>query len=129
MGAAGWHWCLLWVWRHLHLPNGAKRSPDGAWISKTRWNRLSEEEKDTITYIVPDFVIELRSKTDRIVKIKEKMQEYLDSGVRLGCLLDLIRNRALIYRPGQAPQQIDNPTILNGEDVLPGFTFDFRDIF
>src|SRR5438067_9053377 len=82
--------------------------PDGAWISKTGWNRLSEEEKDSITYIVPEFVIELRSKTDRIVKIKEKMQEYLDSGVRLGWLLDLIRNRALIYRPGQAPQQIDN---------------------
>ena len=110
------------------LPNGAKRSPDGAWISKARWNRLSEEEKDSLTHIVPDFVIELRSKSDRPAKIKEKMDEYMDSGVRLGWLLDPIRNCAQVYRPGQPPEQIDNPTVLDGERVLPGFTFDFREI-
>ena len=110
------------------LPNGAKRSPDGAWISKARWNRLSEEEKDSLTRIVPDFVIELRSKSDRLAKIKEKMDEYMDSGVRLGWLLDPIRNCAQVYRPGQPPEQVDNPTVLDGERVLPGFTFDFREI-
>ena len=73
-------------------------------------------------------MIELRSKSDRLAKVEEKMQEYIDNGVRLGWLLDPIRSRAVIYRPGQPPEQIDTPTILNGDPVLPGFEFDFREI-
>lgn len=110
------------------LPNGAKRSPDGAWISKSRWNRLSEEEKDSCTNISPDFVIELRSTSNRITKLKEKMEEYIANGVRLGWLLDPHDNCAYIYRPGKPPERIDNPAIISGGPILPGFKFDFREI-
>ena len=56
------------------LPNGAKRGPDAAWISKKRWNRLTEEEQESFSNLVPDFIIELRSKSDRLARLKEKME-------------------------------------------------------
>jgi Uma2 family endonuclease len=76
----------------------------------------------------PDFVIELRSYTDRLSYLEAKMEEYIANGARLGWLLDPIENRATIYRPGQSPQRIDNPDIIKGDPVLPGFNFDFREI-
>ena len=54
------------------LPNGAKRCPDASWIPNSRWNRFTKEEKDSLTRICPDFVVELRSKSDRLKKLKEK---------------------------------------------------------
>jgi Uma2 family endonuclease len=110
------------------LPNGAKRAPDGSWIPKSRWDRFSEEEKNTFTAICPDFVIELRSPSDRLSDVQTKMEEYIANGSRLGWLLDPIENRATIYRPGQSPEEIDSPTIIGGDAVLPGFNFDFREI-
>jgi Uma2 family endonuclease len=110
------------------LPNGAKRAPDVSWIQKSRWDALSEEEKDRFSEICPDFVVELRSTSDRVADIEVKMEEYIANGARLGWLLDPFEKRATIYRPGQPPQRIDNPTILGGGPVLPGFNFDFREI-
>jgi len=113
------------------LPNGAKRSPDASWILKTRWEQIPDNERDyaeKFEEICPDFVLELRSISDRLPDLEEKMEEYLDCGARLGWLLDPIDNFAIIYRPGQAPERIEKPEILSGESVLPGFNFDFREI-
>jgi len=110
------------------LPNGAKRPPDGAWIPKSRWDRFAKEKKEQFTEICPDFVIELRSPSDRLADIEEKMEEYIAYGARLGWLLDPVENRATIYRPDQQPQRIDNPATVTGEAVLPGFNFDFKEI-
>ena len=110
------------------LPNGAKRSPDASWIPKSRWNRLTEEEQEEFTEICADFVIELRSISDRLRDVEEKMEEYIANGSKLGWLLDPYKNRATIYRPGQRPERIENPGILSGDPVLPGFQFDFREI-
>jgi Uma2 family endonuclease len=110
------------------LPNGAKRMPDASWILKTRWNSLTDEEQEDFSPICPDFVIEVRSPSDRIRTLTAKMQEYRDNGARLGWLLDPLDNRAWIYRPGEPVQSIDKPEILSGDPVLPGFRFDFREI-
>jgi Uma2 family endonuclease len=110
------------------LPNGSKRSPDGAWIPKSRWNQFSKEQQEQFTEICPDFVIELRSRSDRLRDLEEKMEEYIANGARLGWLLDPFDNRATIYLPGEQPQRIDSPTTLTGDPVLPGFTFDFKEI-
>lgn len=110
------------------LPNGAKRSPDAAWIPKKRWNRLTEKERKSLTRICPDFVVELRSVSDRLSKLKAKLEEYVANGAQLVWLLDPIDNRATIYRPGGPPESIDQPAIFRGDPVLPGFTFDFREI-
>jgi Uma2 family endonuclease len=110
------------------LPNGAKRSPDAAWIRKSRWNRLTKEEKHTMTAICPDFVLELRSISNRLSELQEKMEEYIANGAKLGWLIDPIDNRATIYRTGQPPQVIENPAIIIGDPILKGFQFDFREI-
>ncbi|MGL6344161.1 MAG: Uma2 family endonuclease, partial [Waterburya sp.] len=70
------------------LPNGATRSPDASWISLTRWNSLSAEQKTKFAPICPDFVVELRSPSDNLKNLQDKMQEYIDNGASLGWLID-----------------------------------------
>jgi len=110
------------------LPNGAKRGPDAAWMSRERWHRIPEEQQEKLAPICPDFVVELRSPSDRLSDVQAKMEEYIANGARLGWLLDPFDNCATIYRPGQPPERIENPTIIHGDPVLPGFNFDFREI-
>ena len=110
------------------LTNGAKRGPDAAWMRRERWDSIPEEQQEKLPVICPDFVVELRSPSDRLKDLREKMEEYMANGARLGWLLDPFENCAIIYRPDQAPERIDNPTILIGDPVLPGFKFDFREI-
>jgi Uma2 family endonuclease len=110
------------------LPNSAKRGPDAAWMSNERWNVIPDEQQEKLAPVCPDFVIELRSPSDHLSDVKEKMEEYIANGAKLGWLLDPFDNCAIIYRPGQAPERIEKPTVLNGDPVLPGFEFDFREI-
>lgn len=103
------------------LPGGGDRSPDAAWIEISRWQALTPEQRAKFPPIAPDFVIELRSCTDDLAMLQEKMQEYIDSGVRLGWLLNPQDQQVEIYRFGQ-PQEVRSlPTVLSGEAVLPGF--------
>ncbi|MEG4530923.1 Uma2 family endonuclease [Microcoleus sp. D2_18a_D3] len=111
------------------LPNGADRSPDASWVKKERWDALTPEQKDSFAPLCPaDFVVELRSRTDSLKKLQEKMQEYIDNGARLGWLIDRQNRRVEIYRPGQDVEIIENPATLSGEDVLPGFVLDLAEI-
>ncbi len=110
------------------LPNGSKRSPDASWIRNERWQALGADEKRGFSRISPDFVIELRSPSDRRADLESKMEEYIGQGVRLGWLLDTVEDRATIYRPGEEPRLVDKPGLLDGESVLPGFRFDFGEI-
>ena len=83
------------------LPNGAVRSPDLAWIRNERWDALSKKEQKVFAPICPDFVVELRSPTDRLGYVKAKMVEYLENGAQLGWLVDPIERTVYIYRPNQ----------------------------
>jgi len=103
------------------LPNGAFRSPDAAWILLDRWNQLSLEEQETFPPICPDFVIELRSKSDSLRSLQEKMQEYINNGVQLGFLLNPQGKQVEIYRQGCEKEVLNAPEKLSGETVLPGF--------
>lgn len=111
------------------LPNGGDRSPDASWIQVERWNTLTAEEKKRFPPICPDFAIELRSESDNLRSLQNKMQEYLNSGLRLGWLIDPKNRRVEIYRQGQEPEILENPSSLSGEDVLPGFVLDVQNIF
>lgn len=103
------------------LPNGAVRSPDASWIRAEKWETLSDSEKASFAPICPDFVIELRSKSDTIKGLKTKMEEYLANGVSLGWLIDRCNKTVHIYRPNQTPQILENPDVVNGDPELPGF--------
>src|SRR5262249_1137008 len=110
------------------LPDGAKRAPDAAWIAHDRWKHVPEEQQEKLAPICPDFVVELRSPSDRLADVEAKMNESIANGARLGWLLDPFENRACIYRPTQSPEYLEQPTILSGDPILPGFKFDFREI-
>ncbi|HEY9799961.1 MAG TPA: Uma2 family endonuclease [Leptolyngbyaceae cyanobacterium] len=103
------------------LPNGAKRSPDAAWIKLERWEALTPEQRQRFPPLVPDFVIELRSTTDRLANIREKMQEYIENGLRLGWLINPQDAKVEIYRLGKPVEFVQMPAMISGEDVLPGF--------
>ncbi|MGK7960496.1 Uma2 family endonuclease [Crocosphaera sp.] len=104
------------------LPNGGNRSPDVAWITKERWDSLTPRQKQKFPPICPDFIIELRSPSDRLQPLQEKMLEYLDAGLRLGWLINPQDRTVEIYRPQQPTETLSLPVSLSGEDVLPGFT-------
>ncbi len=103
------------------LPNGAKRSPDVAWISLARWEALTEAQKNSFTRICPDFVVELRSQTDRLKPLQAKLEEYIENGAQLGWLLDPLEKKVHVYRPGAPVEILDNPSEVAGEPLLPGF--------
>jgi Uma2 family endonuclease len=105
----------------FRLPNGAKRSPDAAWVKLERWEALTAEEQKKFPPLTPDFVIELRSETDSIKTLQEKMQEYVENGLRLGWLINLQQQQVEIYRLGQPVEVVKIPALLSGEEVLPGF--------
>lgn len=111
------------------LPNGAVRSPDAAWIKKERWEAIPVEQRKKFAPICPDFVVELRSETDSLKTLQEKMAEYIENGVKLGWLIDRKQGKVFIYRPGQVVAELDHPQTLNGEDILPGFVLDLREIW
>ncbi|MBW4610838.1 MAG: Uma2 family endonuclease [Hassallia sp. WJT32-NPBG1] len=110
------------------LPNGAKRSPDASWVKIERWNALTPEQRQSFAPICPDFVVELRSRTDSLKELQEKMQEYIDNGAKLGWLIDRKNKRVEIYRPLKDVEIIENPESVSGEDVLPGFVLDLTPI-
>jgi len=106
------------------LPNGAIRSPDVSWVRNSRLKKIPKEERDQFLALCPDFVMEFRSPSDRMVNLKDKMREYLENGARLGWLLDSVRKEAVIYRAGEDSEKISNPRELSGEQVLKGFVLD-----
>ena len=108
----------------FRLPNGGSRSPDAAWVTNERWESLTPEEQEKIPPICPDFVIELRSRTDSLSELQEKMQEYLNSSLRLGWLINPQAQQVEIYRANQTVEIVQLPMSLSGEDVLPGFRLD-----
>ena len=111
------------------LPNGATRSPDASWVSGERWQALTPEQKKTFANICPDFVVELRSSSDTLKSLQDKMREYIDNGAKLGWLIDPQQRRVEIYRPGKDVDVLENPTELSGEDVLPGFVLNLRRVW
>lgn len=109
------------------LPNGSDRSPDAAWIRIDRWNQLTPDQQKGFVPLCPDFLIELRSPTDRLTVLQAKMQEYLENGLRLGWLIDPKTKQVEIYRSPQLVETVLYPATLSGEDVLPDFTLRITD--
>ncbi len=111
------------------LPNTAIRSPDASWVSMEKWQSLTKAEKTSFAPICPEFVVEVRSKTDSLERVKEKMLEWIENGTLLGWLIDIANEKTLIYRADGSIEIIRGfDKILEGEDVLPGFTFDLNNL-
>lgn len=111
------------------LPNGATRSPDAAWILSDRWNALTPEQQASFAPIAPDLVVELRSSSDTLASLKEKMAEYITNGVRLGLLIDRKNRQVYIYRPDREPEILDNPESVSCEPEMPKFALKMAKIW
>jgi Uma2 family endonuclease len=132
----------LWIWTKqdgtgvgfgssggFTLPNGAVRSPDAAWIKRTKWEIIPADKRKKFAPICPEFVVELRSENDSLSTLKEKMQEYIDNGTQLAWLIDRKQRKVFIYRPNCGVEELNNPQTLTGEDILPGFVLDLSEIW
>ena len=128
---------LVGIWNHINqlgeihgpssgfdLPDGAFKQPDVAWISNESLERAPESNEEAFISLVPDFIAEVRSGTDRLKKLQTKMKEiWLANGVRLAWLIDPYEEKAYIYRPNREEEIVEGfaGKKLSGEDVLPGF--------
>jgi Uma2 family endonuclease len=113
----------------FHFPNGAYRSPDASWVRLKRWNKLTKAEQKKFSPICPDFVIELRSETDRLPPLKEKMEEYIENGAEMGLLIDPLKKQVHVYRQGRKPKVLGKPSTVSCEPTLPGFELDLTEIW
>lgn len=111
------------------LPNGAERSPDFAWIARRRWESLTEKQRKKFPPLCPDFVVEIRSSTHRLPSLKAKMREYVENGAQLGWLIDPLRRRVYVYRPGAEVGRLDQPHQVSADPFLPGCTLDLEKLW
>jgi Uma2 family endonuclease len=111
------------------LPNGADRSPDASWIQSERWESLTQEQREKFLPLCPDFVVELRSASARLKTLQDKMKEYQENGAKLGWLIDPKTKQVEVYRSDQEVEILENPTLLSGESILPGFVLDLTVIW
>jgi Uma2 family endonuclease len=112
------------------LSTGADRSPDASWMKLERWNALTSEQQQRFAPICPDFVVELRSSSDNLQPLKDKMEEYMkEPGIQLGWLIDRKHHKVYIYRPGIPEECLDNPATVSGEPVLPGFVLNMSKVW
>jgi Uma2 family endonuclease len=110
------------------LPNGGDRSPDLSWITLSRWNALTPDQRRKFPPIAPDFILELRSQTDDLKPLQDKMQEYIDNGVCLGLLLNPQDRQVEIHRPNQPIQILNQPQQIDCNPELPGFILNLTGI-
>ena len=113
----------------FHLPNGADRSPDLAWVKLERWQSLTPEQRGKFPPICPDFVVEIRSKSDSLGDLQDKLEEYIENGALLGWLLDPLERKAYVYRPNQPMECWENPVTISGEPLLNGFVLVLAEIW
>ncbi len=132
----------LWLWNQQNqlgevfdsstgfkLPNGSTRSPDAAWIKKERWESLTSEQQKKFIPLCPDFLIELRSNSDSLSDLQQKMHEYLANGLVLGWLIDPQNKKVEVYKSNCPVEVISHPVSLSDENALSGFTLNLKDIF
>lgn len=111
------------------LPNGAKYSPDSAWIKRERWDVLTNEEQEGFAPLCPDFVIELRSHSDSLSRLQNKMQEYIENGAKLAWLIDPLKRQVYVYRAGHRVEVLEDPETVSGEPLLRGFRLDLHKLW
>lgn len=111
------------------LPNGAKRSPDLAWVKNDRWMNLTAAEREKFPPLCPDFVVELRSPSDSLKNLQLKMQEFIENGASLGWLIDPIERKIYVYRSNSELEILENPKTVSGAPLLEKFILKMNKIW
>ncbi len=114
----------------FRLPSSAICSPDVSFLSNEKWEKLSSKEKSEFPPLCPDFVAEIRSKSDSLKELQEKMEEWIENGCRLAWLLGISEKKVYIYRPALETELKEGETILlSGEDVLTDLEFYLHELY
>jgi Uma2 family endonuclease len=103
------------------LPDGSMRNPDGAWMLAARWDALSAEDQGRFAPVCPEFIVELRSPSDGIKELRLKMEIWISNGAELAWLIDPIERAVTIYRAGEVPEHLIEPTSVQGTGPVAGF--------
>jgi Uma2 family endonuclease len=111
------------------LADGSMRSPDAAWVERSRWDALTEDEQEGYPPLCPDFVIELRSPSDRLNELEAKMQQWIANGARLAWLIDPVRTSVTIYRPSVVAELLERPATVHGDGPVAGFVLEMARIW
>ena len=112
----------------FRLPSAAVRSPDASWVSNARLAVLTDEQRRKFVPLCPDFVVELRSPSDSLPALQDKMREYMDNGARLGWLIDPAGGQVFVHRPDAPPECPEAPSGVSADPVLPGFRLEMDEI-
>ena len=111
------------------LADGSMRSPDAAWVSWTRWNKLAERDRERFAPLCPEFVIELRSPSDRLADLQSKMGLWSQNGAELGWLIDPERKVVEIYRRGREAELVEGASAVYGDGPVSGFVLELARIW
>jgi Uma2 family endonuclease len=111
------------------LPNSANRAPDASWISPEQLASTTAEQRKKFLPVCPFFLIEVRSPSDSLRKLQEKMDEYIANGCKLAWLIDPEKQQVHVYRLGQPAQVLDNPATVSGDPELPDFVLDLEPVW
>jgi Uma2 family endonuclease len=110
------------------LPNGALRSPDASWVRRERWEALTLDQREQFPPLCPDFVVELRSPSDRLPSVQRRLRELTRHGGQLGWLIDPRRRSVHVYRRGEPVQTLLAVSTVSADPILPGFELDLKAI-
>ncbi len=111
------------------LPNDSMRSPDASWVVRSRLADIPPDAREKFLPLCPDFVVEIKSPSDRLATLQAKMEEYRDNGARLGWLIDPHARRVHVYRPGREAEALEAPETVSGDPELPGFVLDLEPVW
>jgi Uma2 family endonuclease len=106
------------------LPDGSVRAADAHWVSWPRWNALSDAERKRFAPICPEFVIEVRSESDRLAELQDKMRMWLANGAEVAWLIDPSRKAVEVYRPGREAEVLQGTSAAEGEGPVAGFVLE-----
>jgi Uma2 family endonuclease len=106
------------------LPNGARRSPEASWTLKSRIEQLGAKKRKAFWHLCPDFVIEIKSDSDRLKTLQKKMLEYVEQGAQLGWLINPENKTVEIYRLAGEVEKRANLDEIGGEGPVAGFVLD-----
>lgn len=107
------------------LPDRSVLVPDLAYVSREKWDALTESQKEKFAPVCPEFVVEIRSKTDLLTDLQQKMKQWMSNGCELAWLIDPVKQQAWVYKKNETDQSIDDfKSVLDGEPVLPGLRVD-----
>jgi len=113
----------------FHLPDGSLLSPDASWMAQERWEALSPDEQEGFAPLCPDAVFEVRSPSQTVQELREKMRAYLRNGARIGVLIDPYARTVEVYRPGKEPERHENSERVALDPELVGFELELGPVF